>query len=123
MASSVKKSPQIWFFNDEDRKLYKRTEVQSYQRFNPFILSGYRGELSLLSCIKSVFLFHNETFNIWTHLLGTCVFLGLLARDLLLIRLINNVSLGDLVVLVSMLLCYTACMLLSGGNFMAATMR
>jgi len=42
---------------------------------NPFIISGYRSQLSFTDCIKSIFVFHNETLNIWTHLIGTVVFL------------------------------------------------
>uniref|UniRef100_A0A6B2LCN1 Uncharacterized protein n=1 Tax=Arcella intermedia TaxID=1963864 RepID=A0A6B2LCN1_9EUKA len=42
--------------------------------FNPFILTGYRQNLSMKDCLRSVFCIHNETGNIWTHLLGALMF-------------------------------------------------
>ena len=41
-------------------------------RRNPsqFILTGYRTEHTIFDCIKSIFSIHNETLNIWTHLLA-----------------------------------------------------
>lgn len=35
-----------------------------------FINTGYRCELNFKNAFKSVFSFHNETFNIWSHLLA-----------------------------------------------------
>lgn len=37
---------------------------------NEFILTGYRGELGFKDTLLSVWALHNETGNIWTHLLG-----------------------------------------------------
>lgn len=44
-------------------------ELQS----NQYIVSGYRLQLSAWESIKSVFGLHNETGNIWSHLLGQCL--------------------------------------------------
>jgi len=41
----------------------------------PFILSGYRRRMNCWQCIKSVFSIHNETGNIWTHLIGALLFI------------------------------------------------
>ena len=58
------------------RKLYTSfnslpKELQS----NQYIVSGYRLQLSAWESIKSVFGLHNETGNIWSHLLGQCLML------------------------------------------------
>lgn len=46
---------------------------------NEFILRGYRiGFNSRPKILKSLFLLHNETVNVWSHLIGVIVFLGLL---------------------------------------------
>ena len=37
----------------------------------PYILRGFRPRLTLLGCLKSLFQLHNESMNIWTHLLGS----------------------------------------------------
>ena len=49
---------------------------------SPFITSGYRPALSLTSCAKSILALHNETINIWTHLLGFCYFFWLFCDNL-----------------------------------------
>ncbi len=43
-------------------------ELQS----NQYIVSGYRLQLGAWDSVKSVFGLHNETGNIWSHLLGQC---------------------------------------------------
>lgn len=91
-------------------RLYKIDEVDEYQRHNPFIRSGYRHNLNVLACLLSTFSVHNETVNIWTHLLGFVFFAGLLVRDLLVIpshlRLLEQIALSDLLVLAGVLVCY-----------------
>jgi len=44
----------------------------------PHILKGYRVDLSPLQCFVSLFTLHNESGNIWTHLVP-CVVMGRLA--------------------------------------------
>ena len=46
------------------------------------IETGYRACLGYDGCIKSIFKLHNETVNIWTHLLGFLFFFGLMVKDL-----------------------------------------
>jgi adiponectin receptor len=43
----------------------------------PFIVSGYRatGQLSAKQCIWSLFQWHNETANVWSHVLTTFVYI------------------------------------------------
>ena len=100
-----------------DERLLKITEVEDYQRSNPYIVTGYRDKLGLLACIKSLLSFHNETVNIWTHLIGFVIFVGLLAWDIFLVipQLRNHPAVGtsDILVLVGIVICYQACMFLS----------
>jgi len=44
----------------------------------PFVLTAYRPlQYSALSCVKSVLQLHNETVNIWSHILGVLIFIRL----------------------------------------------
>ena len=45
-----------------------------------YILSGSIDPNSVADCLKSVFLWHNETLNIWTHALGACTMVWLLMQ-------------------------------------------
>lgn len=44
-------------------------EVPSVLQFNPFIRSGYRSGETYPSALQSIFEWHNETINIWSHLI------------------------------------------------------
>ncbi|ORY91231.1 hemolysin-III related-domain-containing protein [Syncephalastrum racemosum] len=44
---------------------------------NQYILSGYRYYEMHRDCLRSIFMLHNETLNIWSHLLGFFFFAGL----------------------------------------------
>ncbi|RVX05207.1 Heptahelical transmembrane protein 1 [Vitis vinifera] len=50
---------------------------------NEFILNYYRANWSLKEALFSVFRWHNETVNVWTHLLGFILFLGLTLANLM----------------------------------------
>jgi len=54
-------------------------ETPFYLRGNKFIRTGYRVNFSLLLCCTSMCRIHNETWNIWTHLLGFVSFVILSA--------------------------------------------
>ncbi|KAH9621953.1 hypothetical protein KSS87_015592 [Heliosperma pusillum] len=58
-------------------KLYCYDELPDYMKDNEFILNYYRSEWSLKSCFFSLFQWHNETINVWTHLLGFVLFVVL----------------------------------------------
>jgi channel protein (hemolysin III family) len=45
---------------------------------NEYIRSGYRVHFSFKLCIISLFRRHNETLNVWTHLLGAIMFTSLM---------------------------------------------
>jgi hypothetical protein len=48
--------------------------------WKPHVLSGYRTRLTAWQCVQSCFRLHNETANIWTHLVGAVVFFLLAIR-------------------------------------------
>ncbi|CAL5048909.1 unnamed protein product [Urochloa decumbens] len=63
-----------------ERKKYKLVsyhELPDYMKENEFILNYYRSEWPILNAVLSLFSWHNETINIWTHLLGFMLFFGL----------------------------------------------
>ena len=54
--------------------------VPEYQAMTA-ITSGYRQRLDYKDCLLSIFRLHNETINIWTHLLGFLIFSILILKD------------------------------------------
>lgn len=62
-------------YNDnEDLPLYTYDQLPGHLFDNPYILKGYRMSYSTFMCLRSVFAIHNETLNIWTHLIGFVLF-------------------------------------------------
>jgi predicted membrane channel-forming protein YqfA (hemolysin III family) len=45
---------------------------------NEYIKTGYRVYYSYVDNWRSLFMLHNETGNIWTHLIGFFMFIGLM---------------------------------------------
>ncbi|XP_064479403.1 progestin and adipoQ receptor family member 3-like [Ornithodoros turicata] len=82
-APAVKSTAALEFPSNQE----KREELSSYEdappflQQNPFIRNGYRCNLEIHQCFKSVFKWNNETLNIWTHLGGFLIILGLLIHD------------------------------------------
>ncbi|KAM7507220.1 hypothetical protein LguiA_017673 [Lonicera macranthoides] len=59
---------------------YELVEYHSLPAFlkdNEFILGHYRSEWPMKQVLMSIFFIHNETLNIWTHLIGFFLFLSL----------------------------------------------
>ncbi|RDX63310.1 Heptahelical transmembrane protein 4, partial [Mucuna pruriens] len=75
ISSKLRKGLRLW------RKLkYQLVEYNSlpaYLRDNEFILGYYRAEWPLKQIFLSIFSIHNETLNVWTHLIGFFLFLFL----------------------------------------------
>jgi adiponectin receptor len=59
-------------------------------RDNEFILSGYRINFTTSkSILRSLFLLHNETINVWSHILGVLFFISLLAWTIICVNYTN----------------------------------
>lgn len=67
------------------KRLWKKVKYQlvdyhalpEYLRDNEYILRHYRSEWPLKQILLSIFSIHNETLNVWTHLVGFFIFLCL----------------------------------------------
>lgn len=59
--------------------MYLFHEVEPWLQDNPDVLSFYRSNYTLRACLRSMFRLHNETQNIWSHILGALLFVMLLA--------------------------------------------
>ncbi|CAL5421848.1 unnamed protein product [Camellia sinensis] len=60
-----------------ERRLGKYQSFLEYLKDNEFILEFYRCKWPLKETLFSVFAWHNETLNIWTHLQGFVIFVVL----------------------------------------------
>lgn len=87
-------------------------EVPAYIRDNEFIKSGYRWGSSYKDNWKSLFKIHNETVNIWTHLLGAAYF-GYRAITLFREEFDFAVDYKDVWILCVHLVCATICLIMS----------
>ncbi|KAG0499161.1 hypothetical protein HPP92_003852 [Vanilla planifolia] len=58
-------------------------ELPSYMKENEFIRRYYRSQWPISHAFLSLFSWHNETINVWTHLLGFLLFLGLTVKHLM----------------------------------------
>lgn len=65
-----------------EKKLFKYEELPKFLKDNEFIRDYYRCEWPLKHIFLSLFSLHNETLNVWTHLLGFIIFVGLTAMSL-----------------------------------------
>ncbi|KAK3360965.1 mPR-typeG-protein-coupled receptor [Lasiosphaeria ovina] len=62
----------------EAKKLLLYSEIPAWQQENEYVLSGYRPTSgSFAGSVRSLCRLHNETVNIWSHLLGCLLFLSL----------------------------------------------
>ncbi|KAL9223962.1 hypothetical protein vseg_000042 [Gypsophila vaccaria] len=63
--------------NNKSCKLICYDELPEYMKDNEYIIKYYRAEWSLKHAFFSLFQWHNETLNIWTHLVGFVLFVAL----------------------------------------------
>lgn len=67
-------------------------DAPAYQQDNPFIRTGYRANFAVSTCLVSLFRLHNQTCNVWSHLLGVPIFLALALYTYLFIAPEDNFS-------------------------------
>uniref|UniRef100_A0A7C9AYH0 Uncharacterized protein n=1 Tax=Opuntia streptacantha TaxID=393608 RepID=A0A7C9AYH0_OPUST len=58
-----------------ERRFLKYEALPDYMKDNEYIRDYYRCEWPLKDTFLSVFIWHNETLNVWTHLAGFLIFL------------------------------------------------
>ncbi|KAG8367451.1 hypothetical protein BUALT_Bualt16G0073500 [Buddleja alternifolia] len=58
-------------------------ELPDYMKDNEYILNYYRANWPIKEALFSLFRWHNETLNVWTHLLGFLLFVGLTVANLM----------------------------------------
>ncbi|KAL0482538.1 hypothetical protein AKO1_014441, partial [Acrasis kona] len=69
----------------------------------PFIMDHYRVHFSYNLCFASLFKLHNETWNVWTHLIGALIFFLLLIHTIIIFSVgygTGDFRAGDLFVMV-----------------------
>lgn len=62
---------------DETQPLFRFEEIAEWQKYNFFIRSSYRAYYTTRMTLRSLLGWHNETINIWTHLIGFVAFVVL----------------------------------------------
>lgn len=63
--------------NNNNYPLVCYEELPGYMKDNEFILNYYRANWPIKQALFSIFRWHNETLNVWTHLLGFILFVVL----------------------------------------------
>jgi channel protein (hemolysin III family) len=91
--------------------LFSWEESPSFLQDNEYIRSGYRSFYGYAETWRSIFMVHNETGNIWTHLIGflSCVFL----IGYIFYNLPEGSSVGDMMAFTTFFMCSGLCFLFS----------
>lgn len=84
-ASSEEEKMDTRMKEGKGKRLWKKVKYQlveyhslpGYLRDNEYIIGHYRSEWPLKQAFLSMFTIHNETLNVWTHLIGFALFLAL----------------------------------------------
>lgn len=76
-SGRTSKTGLLWQKVKEKYHLVEFNALPDYLRDNEYILAHYRADWPLKQTLLSMFTIHNETLNIWTHLVGFMLFLSL----------------------------------------------
>lgn len=74
-SSSANESTSVKF--EEKKGVGLHFKQVPYFLRESFMHGGYRNRLTFMECIKSLFVMHNETINIWTAIIPLCVLCSL----------------------------------------------
>lgn len=74
-SNDIGKGKRLW--NKVKYQLVEYHSLPAYLKDNEYILAHYRSEWPIKHIIMSIFTIHNETLNVWTHLIGFFLFLTL----------------------------------------------
>jgi adiponectin receptor len=83
-------------------------ELPAFMRDNDYIHTKYRQVSGYAECWKSIFKVHNETVNIWTHLLGALLFLYLNIRTYFTFP--REAEAGDYIIFTWFFICAIKCL-------------
>jgi len=72
--------PCVWC--SREYSLLHWDRIPDHLKYNPHIQKDYRVNISAKQAFYSIFHWHNETINIWTHLMGSLLFLSLIPFSL-----------------------------------------
>lgn len=70
--------------------LLRFEDLPDYMKDNEYILNHYRANWPLKQALLSTFRWHNETLNVWTHLIGFILFVGLTFTNLMHVPPVTN---------------------------------
>ncbi|KAJ7541668.1 hypothetical protein O6H91_10G070000 [Diphasiastrum complanatum] len=76
-SPSGSRAGRLWQKVKEKYHLVEYHALPEYLRDNEYILKHYRADWPLKETLLSMFTIHNETLNIWTHLVGFLLFVSL----------------------------------------------
>jgi len=107
LTRNGKSKEDIPFFGELEKQnvftLTKYEDLPPWLQENHFILSGYRVNFSCALCVKSLFHRHNETWCVWTHLIGFVMFFVL--SFITPLYLLSSPSFADVLVFLVFLIC------------------
>ncbi|CAH1098795.1 unnamed protein product [Psylliodes chrysocephalus] len=98
-------------YYEKAKQLLPYNEAPPYLQHNPFILNGYRRNLSTDLCVSSMFWWTNETINIWSHIFGLMLFIILTVYDFTILKI--QATLTDKIIVGLFMACFVSCMALS----------
>lgn len=95
--------------------LYDYHEAPPFLLGNPNVRGGYRAYLPTKLCLKSLLVLHNESVNIWSHLLVGLYFFYQYFIDIRIIESYEGTDFYDYVAFISMIIAIQICMFASTG--------